>query len=85
MFFRAFHRACGVHSKIHNRKTKGEQGFGPVQDSTTHIRRQSQPKLKDLATHHFTINNQNIQFHNHCKLQNNQEQEEKELESRTWN
>ena len=58
----------------------------PVQDSTIHIRRQSQPKLRDLAYSHVSNDKQNIQFNKH-RTQNlsNQEQEEREIEPRTWN
>ena len=51
MFFRAFieHVACIVEFII---AKQGGARIVPVQDSTTHIRRQSQPKLKDLAYNH---------------------------------
>ena len=86
MLFRAFYRACGVCSKIHNLQNYGGTSIGPVQDSTIHIWHQSQPKLKDLAYGHVSNDNQNIQFNKH-RNQNlsNQEQEEREIEPRTWN
>jgi len=35
----AFHRTCGMQSRIRNYKNKEKVGIGPIHDSTIHIRR----------------------------------------------